>query len=151
MLYLPGGGVHAPELDDLAYRLQRGDGVQWAGDPSLWVGLGVIENPRTGKVRGRRIEVWRHCEDGEQRLVGSWLPHEVGQIPHDVAVMSAGARGRIEDAETRIDKANEAKQDEVDRAIRDELAQKVERLAYDLVRKQGHARTSFQVPSLPES
>lgn len=107
MLLTPNGAV-APEWQDLARKLNEGDGIQWTGDPRLWLGIGVLKNTVTGK-EGRRLEVWRDNEDGTTALVGHWLPAEQIRVCYDLARMRVEAPGHV-DVITRIDAHNDAKE-----------------------------------------
>lgn len=106
MLHTPDGGVVAPEYQDLVRKLQQGDGIMWTGDPNLWLGIGVLTNRKTGKT-GRRLEVWRHNEDGSDTIVGHWLPSEQFKIIYDLAQMRLDSPGH-QDVLDRIDKHNDA-------------------------------------------
>lgn len=144
MLHLPGGDVLAPEWHELADRVVNGDGLGWAGDPRLELRIGVIKyRGRTG----RRLEVWRTNEDGSVTPLAHWHPREQYAVCYDLAQMSGAVQrpGSVEDAGTRIDRANEAREDAVRRQDIDRIATDIEREAYRLVRSQGHARTTFQV------
>ncbi len=121
------GGVLLPNndlgwLDSRAVQvdkqLREGDGIQWSGDPSLYLAQGVVEETRggrpTGKIVARRYEVWRNCEDGMERLIGHWLMEEIDRIVYDLARMRAESPGH-EDVIDKIEKANA----EVERANHD--------------------------------
>jgi len=101
---------------DLDRKLRTGDGIQWPGDPDLDLRQGVVEEVLwgrpTGKIVARRWEVWRHCEDGIDRIVGHWRLEEFDQIIFDLARMRAESAGhedvieRIERADATVEKAN---------------------------------------------
>lgn len=146
MLYLPDGNVTAPEWSDLARRISEGDGVTWGGDPSLWLGLGVVK--RGGKIVGRRLEVWRRTEEGQDVLIGSWHPTEQYRICHDLAQMRVGRPGAIS-VEDRIDAHNAKLEAAADAKRRDQMALATERLAYAMMRRQGHARNRFGIKNNP--
>lgn len=84
----------AVEIDK---QLRTGDGIQWSGDPTLYLAQGVVEETRggrpTGKIVARRYEVWRHCEDGVERIIGHWRMEEIDRIIYDLARMRAEAPG----------------------------------------------------------
>jgi hypothetical protein len=81
------GHVTDPAWEELDRKLRGGDGLQWTGDPDLWLGIGVIT--RGTQEVARRLEVWRHCEDGEDRMIGSWHPGEAFRVCYDLAGMRA--------------------------------------------------------------
>lgn len=117
------GYMHA-DAADLEMKLKLGDGVLFAGDPDLELRMAIIERRKYGRPDGivaRRYEVWRHCEDGQERMIGHWRLEEFGQILQDVALMSAAARGRAPGVEERIDKANA----EVEKAQTDQFVDAV--------------------------
>jgi hypothetical protein len=146
-LYTPTGTTSYPEFTDLADRVTNGDGLGWPGDPRLWLGIGVAVHPRTGK-QGHRLEVWRSCEDGTDQMLGSWHPSEQFKVCFDLARMRLDAPGH-ESVEDRIDRDNAAREAKGDEVMRDLLTQRVERMAYQLMRKQGNARNRFSVPTNP--
>lgn len=147
MIYTPDGPTF-PEYEDLAERIQAGDGILWAGDPWMSLSVGVVTRGR--RVVGHRLEVHRWCEDGEVRRIGTWHPSEAWQIPADLAKMRADRPGGG-DVLARIDAHNDRMEREAEAAMADEMAQQVERDAYRLVRAQGHARTTFQVDGLRDA
>ena len=109
-LYLPNdatGYMHAGAVE-LDRKLKEGDGLIWAGDPDLDLHMGVVTERATGQIKARCYEVWRYCEDGQERMIGRWRLEEFDRILLDVSIMKAGATGRITDAQTRIDAANAA-------------------------------------------
>lgn len=120
----------APELDR---KLREGDGIHWSGDPDLDLRQGVVEEMRsgrpTGKIVARRWEVWRHCEDGVDRMIGHWRMEEFDRILYDLATMRAGAEGRTTGAVDRIDKANDANEKRVWEKGRDAYGEMLEHLA----------------------
>lgn len=104
------GWVRA-DASDLDRKLREGDGIQWSGDPDLDLRQGVVEEMRsgrpTGKIVARRWEVWRHCEDGVDRIIGHWRMEEFDRILFDLARMRAEAPGHVDVVES-IDKGNAA-------------------------------------------
>lgn len=145
MLYLPDGGVTAPEWTELARRIQQGDGV-WGGDERLELRLGVVE--RRGRVIGRRLEVWRYNEDGSESRIGFWKMEEQFRILHDLAQMRLDRPGGG-DVLDRIDRHNDRLEEEQRAKQRDQMAVATERLAYAMMRKQGHARNRFGIDRNP--
>lgn len=118
-MYIPHGEVgylHA-EAPELARKLVEGDGIFWSGDPNLTLKMGYLTARysgfdkqvkrvvRVGEVLARRYEVWRHCDDGMDRMVGSWLPDEFDRILLDISGMRVDAPGR-KTAADRIAKEN---------------------------------------------
>lgn len=104
------GWVRA-DAADLDRKLREGDGIQWSGDPDLDLRQGVVEEVRsgrpTGKIVARRWEVWRHCEDGVDRLIGHWRMEEFDRILFDLARMRAESPGHV-DVVDSIEAQNEA-------------------------------------------
>lgn len=106
-LHTPDGLV-APEWEELAGKIVNGDGLGWPGDPRLSLGIGVVEGrDRSGRVRhtGRRLEVWRHNEDGSDTLVAHWRPEEIHRVCYDLARMRVDSPGYVS-VEDRIDEHN---------------------------------------------
>jgi hypothetical protein len=118
MLHLPDGGVVAPEYQDLTKRLQEGDGINWPGDPRMYLSIGVLTAP-SGR-QGRRIEVWRLNEDGSDTMVAHWHPSEQARILYDLAIMRVDRPGYVS-VEDRIDAHNEAIEKEVSRAAQESM------------------------------
>lgn len=104
-LSTPNGYVN-PEWADLAKKITNGDGLNWRGDPDLWLGLGVIEHPKTHR-RGHRLEVWRHTTQGEDVMLSSWHPSEQWRICYDLAQMDPRSPGHTALAD-RLDAADAA-------------------------------------------
>jgi hypothetical protein len=108
------GWVRA-DAADLDRKLREGDGIHWTGDPRLELRQGVIEEMRwgrpTGKIVARRWEVWRHCEDGTDQMIGHWRMEEFDRILLDLALMRADAPGHefIADVLDRKDAEQEKK------------------------------------------
>lgn len=119
----------APDLDR---KLREGDGIQWVGDPDLDLRQGVVEKMisgrPTGEIVARRWEVWRHCEDGIDRLIGHWRMEEFDRILFDLARMRPDAPGH-EDAVARIEKANDANESRIMQGARDSLGEMLEHAA----------------------
>ncbi len=106
-LYVPNaqtGYAHAG-MEELDRKLKQGDGLTWGGDPDLDLHMGVITDKR-GNVVARRYEVWRFCEDGQERMLAHWRLEEFDRILLDIVMMKAGAEGKVASAEVRIDTAN---------------------------------------------
>lgn len=119
----------APELDR---KLREGDGIHWSGDPDLDLRQGVVEETKngrpTGKIVARRWEVWRHCEDGVQRPIGTWRMEEFDRILFDLAAMRAEAPGHV-DVVDSIDAKNAANEEKVWQPFRDAQGEMTEHLA----------------------
>lgn len=119
----------APDLDR---KLREGDGIQWAGDPDLDLRQGVVEKMSSGRPTGeivaRRWEVWRHCEDGIERLIGHWRMEEFDRILYDLARMRPEAPGH-EDAVLKIEKANDENEKRLMQPGRDALGEMLEHAA----------------------
>lgn len=141
-------GTSFPEFADLADRVTNGDGVLWAGDPWCELRVGVLTD-RRGRVKAHRLEVWRWCEDGEMRRLGSWHPSEQYKIPMDLAKMRADQPGGSQ-VIAEIDRHNAEMEDRAARAMRDEIGETVERLAHKLAFEvQGNARNTHQISENP--
>ena len=143
-LHLPSGAASYPEFEDLARRITDGDGLAWQGDPRLWLGIGVLTDTY-GRTAAHRLEVWRDTEQGETVLIGTWHPSERFRIPYDLSMMRLGAPG-VKPVEVRVDESNAKHEADLSATRQDAMAADVEELAYRLVREQGHAKTTFQVP-----
>ena len=89
----PGLGVIHHDAWELDKKLREGDGAMWPGDSHLTLELAVVKakDEYGNRHTGRRYEVWRACEDGQDRLIGHWLLEEKDMILHDVAKMSLQA------------------------------------------------------------
>jgi len=84
----------------------------WEMDPRLQSSTSTREHPKEAPpngdpIIGRRYEVWRHCEDEKNRMIGHWRMEESTPIYSDMVVMAAGAAGRITGVEDRIDAHND--------------------------------------------
>lgn len=87
------------EARDLEFRLQT-------LDPRLSLIIRTIKHRgRTGK----RYEVWRHTEEGQDVIIGHWRIEEFYQIEADVTLMRAALQrpDEVPSAEQRIDKVND--------------------------------------------
>jgi hypothetical protein len=112
-------GFLSSDWEDLDRKLRTGDGLMWPGDPLLWLGVGVITAPKhAGRITrqkplARRLEVWRDCEDGETRLIGTWHPSDCFRVLHDLCRMRAEAPGHesildsIDNHNAKLEKAAE--------------------------------------------
>lgn len=99
----------------------------WRGDDKLELRIALLmaassgyseemkRRVHRGEVCGKRIEVWRHCEDGEDRRIGSWHLHEWADIIADMVKMDPSSPAHVS-TEARIDAANRRK--EVEQAAR---------------------------------
>lgn len=116
---------------DLDRKLREGDGIHWSGDPDLDLRQGVVEEMRsgrpTGKIVARRWEVWRHCEDGVDRILAHWRIEEFDRILFDLARMRAGSPAH-EDVIDRIDAANEANEERIWAQGRDKMGEMLEHM-----------------------
>jgi hypothetical protein len=113
-----GGFVHA-DAEELARKLQEGDGILWSGDPRLELRLCKAEAPKSmwysplgrrvkkGEVLARRYEVWRHNEDGTDTQIGHWRLEEFDRILMDIAPMRMDSPGHV-DSLAAVDAANDA-------------------------------------------
>ena len=117
---------------ELERQLVKGDGIQWPGDPDLYLAQGIVEETNygrpTGKIVARRWEVWRHCEDGIERIIGHWRMEEFDRIIFDLARMRAESSGH-EDVIDRIDAGNVKAEEKIWAPGRDKLAEMMEHMA----------------------
>jgi hypothetical protein len=127
MIHIPGSAVDA-EWQDLAQKLSYGDGLNWPGDPDLWLGIGVIEDKRNRRT-GKRLEVWRSCEDGTDQLVGHWHPAEQFRVLYDLCQMRAEAPGHV-DVATRLEKSDAAAEEAAAQLWRENQFQALEHAAW---------------------
>lgn len=117
-LYTKGAtGWSRADAADLDRKLRDGDGIHWAGDQRLDLREGVVESQKyqyvpalkrhvqAGEILARRWEVWRICEDGEERLLAHWLPVEFDRILFDLAMMRSESPAHV-DVGDAIDAAN---------------------------------------------
>lgn len=125
------GYMHAdaPELDR---KLREGDGMVWVGDPRLELRMGiVVANRRVwvdelgryaspGEVIARRYEVWRHGEDGQDHLIGTWRLEDFDRILLDLAPMRLDSPGHVDTLEA-IDRHNTMLEREASRQLREVL------------------------------
>lgn len=139
------GYLHG-EAIELDRKLREGDGLMWQGDPALSLNVGVMTAKRSGYdenvkrrvTRGeavaRRYEVWRHTEDGEDVIIGSWRIEEFDKILFDLVQMDPRSRGH-EDLADRLDKADEEKAKADSEKFRDTVGPMIEhqmKLAHDI-------------------
>lgn len=134
-------------------KLRTGDGLGWPGDPRLSLVQGVVEatkrtqHPVTGKwlragdIVARRWEVWRECEDGEDRRIGHWRMEEFDRILLDLSGMRLDSPGHVDTLDT-IDKHNAAKEDEEMRPFRDNLGEALDR-GHRLVHELREGKNTF--------
>ncbi len=121
------------DTTDLVNQLHNGDGIHWPGDPDLSLHQGVISN-RQGKILARRWEVWRHCEDGQDRMIGHWRMEEYDRIIFDLARMRAESPGHV-NVTDRIDAHNAEIEAANSRKFRDSMGEMLEhqaKLQHDL-------------------
>lgn len=146
----------APELDR---KLREGDGLGFPGDPALYLGQGVVtsrkrqQHPKTGAwlypgdIIARRWEVWRHCEDGVDRIIGHWPEHDFDRIIFDLAPMRLDAPNRVS-SEDAIDAHNAEIEDKNSREAKDVIGEATEHLA-KLVHDRTQPRNVFRgIPGL---
>lgn len=121
-LYAPSaaGMIHS-DTDDLVRLIQQGDGMGWPGDPRMYLAIGVLTRKKRGQTKqGRRYEVWRYCEDGEDRMIAHWRLEERDRIIFDLARMRLDAPGHI-DSSDAIDANNAA----IERAAEEQAQAKI--------------------------
>lgn len=112
---------------ELVKTLHDGDGIQWSGDPDLFLSQGVITNQR-GDILARRWEVWRACEDGMERMIGHWRMEEYDRIIFDLARMRAETPGHV-DTGDRIDAHNAGIESANSQKFRDSAGELIEHAA----------------------
>lgn len=130
---------------DFYDRLHNGDAsVGWTGDPRL----GVYHEHG-------RIEIWRHCEDGEPRLIVRSRP---GMDKLDAGLLRFLAEHdsqsrRAYDARADMDAVNAAVQKEYDRQAKERMEESYDRLRHGLKKDigayEGGSTTDFM--TLPEA
>jgi hypothetical protein len=115
----PGTGIVHAGADELHWKLKHGDGIHWAGDERLELGMetqeaqkgGWIEElgryVRKGQILARRYAVYRHNEDGTFNRIGHWRLEEYDRILFDIAGLRAESPNH-EQTSDLIDKANDA-------------------------------------------
>lgn len=91
-------GYVPSDLEQLERDLQVADDL-------LFVQVGIIKHPVLGE--GRRIEVWRACEDGRNRMVAHFRMEERGKVAAEVAALRVESPGHV-DTLTKVEAANEA-------------------------------------------
>lgn len=99
--------MHA-EADETDRMLREGDGMGWPGDPALYLSMGTLTANKTGynkqcnkvvragDIIARRYEVWRHTEDGEDVLIGTWRLEEFDRILFDLAPLRLDSPGHVD-------------------------------------------------------
>lgn len=121
----------APEWRELAGKITDGDGYGWPGDERMWLQIGELH--RSDGAIGRRLEVWRHNEDGSDTMVAHWLPREQHMVCYELARMRVDSPGH-ESVEDRIDRHNAAIEEKLSRQFRDSMGELLEhrlKLAHD--------------------
>lgn len=130
------GYVHseAPELDR---KLREGDGIFWAGDPRLFLSMGIItasrggwvealqRTVRKGEVLARRYEVWRWGEDGQAHLIGTWKVEHFDRILMDLAPLRLDSPGHV-DTLKAIDDHNAALEKDRSDKVKESLMEGLE-------------------------
>lgn len=130
------GYMHA-DAEDLDRKLRDGDGVMWAGDPRLYLSMGIVEaekfhwsdelkrNVHKGEIVARRYEVWRFSEDGGSELIGTWRIEDFDRILFDLAPLRLDSPGHV-DAIEQIDAHNNALEKERSDVLKGELFETLE-------------------------
>jgi hypothetical protein len=137
----------AYEATVVADQLVEGLGTAgWRGDPRLELRIGILAantgglDPKLGRwvdkgeEVARRYEVWRHCEDGVDRRLGSWLPDQLHEIIPDLVKMDPSSPAHVS-TEDRIDAHNRRKEAELAMQMQDTLGEMMEhgnKLFHDL-------------------
>lgn len=149
----------APELED---KLQNGDGMGFPGDPRLTLAQGVIQanrrmqHPitkrwvRKGEILARRWEVWRLCEDGVDRRIGTWRMEEFDRILLDMSGMRLDSPGHA-DTIDQIEKHNAEIEDRVSRDAQDALGQMLDHGNRLVSTLRDGANTFLQMPGLRDT
>lgn len=150
-----GAGWVRSEDAEIDRQLREGDGLVWKGDPSLWLGYGVLTAPKRmqhpvtgrwlnkGDLIAKRYEVWRHTEEGLDVFVNHWKMDEYGRILFDIAGQKAGFEGRAPSAEERIDKNNAAVEKRATDAFRDSYAAMYEHM-HSIVQERTQGRLTHR-------
>lgn len=146
MLHTPNGGIIAPEWVELERKIRGGDGLLWSGDPDLSLMVGVLTEKATGRT-GIRLEVHRHCEDGSDQFLASWLPAEAYRICMDLAEMRPGSPGHIPVADA-LDAADRLREKEASAIYADKASEMLSHAAWTKNREDGDPKTRFSVPGL---
>lgn len=150
-LYAPSGaGMIHTDVDDLLKLLQFGDGMGWIGDPAMFIGVGVLERKnRFGKVVaiGRRYEIWRLCEDGQERLIYHCKLEEKDSILFHLTRMRLDAPGHVP-VEQQIDDHNEKLQKDLDDQYIGHYIEGAEHLADVVAERTWGKKTFRQMPGL---
>lgn len=115
----PGTGYMHAGAERLAHELKFGDGIHWAGDERLELGMETTEakqggwieelgrHVRKGQILARRYAVYRHNEDGTTNRIGHWRLEEFDRILLDISGLRVEAPNHEQTADL-IDKANAA-------------------------------------------
>lgn len=122
-----GEGFTHSEAFETDRQLREGDGMGWPGDPMLSLHIGIRTAKKSGFDKNigrwvragdevaRRYEVWRHCEDGVDRIIGAWKMEDHGQIIFDLAMLRMDAPNheltidKLEASDARREKENSDK------------------------------------------
>lgn len=135
--------------------LREGDILMWPGDPDLSLNMGYVQMEKRawvpqlgryankGEVITRRYEVWRHCEDGVDRIIGTWNPDHIDRIIPDLARMRLGSPGHV-DTIKAIDDHNDALREANSRETREVMAE-VKEYATKLVVEREEGKSFFPV------
>lgn len=107
----------------------------------MWLGRGVVTD-RRGREVARRLEVWRTCEDGQDRLIGHWHPGEQFRVLYDLTRMRAESPGHVEVTDV-IDAANAEVEYQQSRRFQDAAGEALEHGAR-LFHDQNNPRNRFR-------
>lgn len=148
----PAGMIHS-DVDDLVRLIQNGDGMGWPGDPRMYIGIGVLvrKNKITGqKKEGRRYEVWRLNEDGQETMIGHWRLEEKDRIIFDLAQMRLDSPGHV-DALEAIDAHNAKIERAASDKFRDHMGEAISHGADVLAERTGGKNKFRQMPGLRDA
>lgn len=98
-------------------------------DPMLDLHIGQIRT-RQGVLVEEKLEVWRHCEDGQDRCIAWWDIADWQKILPDMKAARLGAPGHVSVLD-RIDKHNLSIEKDVDRRTLAAQEELTKRLIYE--------------------
>lgn len=120
-------------LHEINRRLQAGDpGIGWRGDFNLSLQIGQLRTP-AGTLVAERLEVWRHCEDGIDRIIGWWEIEDWQKILPDIKLMDPRSPAHVPSIE-RVDSVNLAKEYHNDTKMAEAQQALQQRLEYEYAR-----------------
>lgn len=110
-MYVPHAvGLADSMLISIDEQLRNGNPIfGWPGDPRLELHVGVLWDPKRKEVAEKKIEVWRHMEDGSDVCV-TWFDctlEAAAEVIPAMAQMRTDSPGHVSVLE-RIDRHNEA-------------------------------------------